>query len=101
MRCYSQLTQDERYQIRGLLKADYNVSEIAEETGRHRSTISREIGRNSGKRGYRPAQANRFAAERREAAISRRISDEDWEHVARLIRFNLSPEQSPERLYRE
>ena len=47
MRCYTQLTQEERYQIYGHLKAGYNISEIAEEMGRHRSTISREIKRNS------------------------------------------------------
>lgn len=101
MRCYTQLAQDERYQIRGLLKAGYNLSEIAEETGRHRSTISREIGRNSGQKGYRPAQAHRFAQERRQAAVSSRISVEDWEHVERLIRFDLSPEQASPRLYQE
>ena len=101
MGCYAQLTQEERYQIRGLLKAGYKPSEIAMETGRHRSTISREIGRNSGQRSYRPAQAHRFARERRQAAVSRRISCEDWEHVARLIRFDLSPEQAAERLFQE
>ena len=101
MRCYAQLTQDERYQIRGLLKAGYNVSEIADETGRHRSTISREVRRNSGQKGYRPSQAQRFAAEWREAAVSRRISDKDWEHVARLIRFALSPERASPRLFQE
>jgi hypothetical protein len=63
MGCYAQLTQEERYQIMGLLKAGYNLSEIARETGRHRSTISREIGRNSGKRGYRPAQAHELASD--------------------------------------
>lgn len=101
MGCYAQLTQEERYQIRGLLKAGYNLSEIAREAGRHRSTISREIGRNSGKRGYRPAQAHGIARERREAAITRRITGEDWQHVERLIRFDLSPEQASVRLCQE
>mgnify|MGYP001792160416 FL=1 len=101
MGCYTQLTQEERYQIRGLLKAGYILSEIAEETDRHRSTISREINRNSGKKGYRPAQAQRFAQERRQAAVSNRISDEDWEHMARLIRFDLSPEQASARIFEE
>lgn len=101
MGCYTQLTQEERYQIRGLLKAGYSRSEIAGEMGRHRSTISREIRRNSGKRGYRPAQAHGLASERREAAVTRRITGEDWEHVERLIRFDLSPEQASARLYQE
>jgi len=101
MGCYTQLAHEERYQIRGLLKAGYNQSQIAEEMGRHRSTISREIARNSGLRGYRPAQAQRLAKERRQAAVSRKISAEDWELVARLIRFDLSPEQASGRLCQE
>ncbi len=101
MGCYTQLAQEERYQIRGLLKAGYNLSEIAQEMSRHRSTISREIRRNSGQRGYRPAQAHRLASKRRQAAVTRRISGEDWEMVARLIRFDLSPEQAAATLYQE
>jgi len=101
MGCYTQLTQEVRYQIHSLLKAGYKISEIAKETDRHRSTVYREIGRNSGKRGYRPAQAHRFACKRREAAVTRRISDADWQHVARLIRFDLSPEQASACLYQE
>lgn len=101
MGCYTQLAQEERYQIRGLLKAGYNISEIAEEMDRHRSTISREIARNSGKKGYRPAQAHGLARGRREAAVTRRISDEDWKLVESLIRFDLSPEQASGRLFKE
>ncbi len=33
-------------------------------TGRNKSTISRELSRNTGKRGYRHKQANRLADER-------------------------------------
>lgn len=101
MRCYAQLTQAQRYQICGLKKAGYNQSEIALETSVNKSTISREIRRNSGQRGYRPAQAQRFARERREAAVTKRISAEDWRLVEELIEFDLSPEQAAERLYQE
>jgi len=52
MGCYAQLTQEQRYQIHGFMKAGFNQSEIAEEVGVHRSTISRELGRNRGQRGY-------------------------------------------------
>lgn len=101
MGCYTQLTQEQRYQIHGLKKAGFNQSEIALEVGVNKSTISREIRRNSGHRGYRPAQAQRFAQDRRQAAITKRISDEDWLLVAALVRFDLSPEQVSGRLYRE
>lgn len=101
MRCYTQLTQEQRYQIHGLRQAGYTVREIAEKMVRHRSTISRELRRNSGKKSYRPAQAHRLAQERRQAAVSRRISDEDWQLVAELIEFDLSPQQAADRLYQE
>jgi IS30 family transposase len=55
MRIYIQLTQEQRYQIFALLKMDHNRTEIACVLGVHKSTISRELSRNHGRRGYRPA----------------------------------------------
>ena len=40
-------------------------SEIAQAIGFSQGTVSKELGRNHGKRGYRPAQAERLAAERK------------------------------------
>ncbi len=48
---YTQLTQAERYQIYALLKAGHSQAEIAMILNRHKSTISREICRNTGRRG--------------------------------------------------
>ncbi|MDP5211424.1 helix-turn-helix domain-containing protein, partial [Microbulbifer sp. 2205BS26-8] len=50
---YHQLTEEERYQIYVLLKAEHNQKEIAALLGRSPSTISRELKRNRGLRGYR------------------------------------------------
>ena len=61
MRDYTQLTQEERYQIESLLKMGHDQSEIAVVLKRHKSTISREVGRNCGLRGYRPKQAQHLA----------------------------------------
>src|SRR5659263_420987 len=101
MGCYAQLTQEQRYQIRGLMKAGFNQSEIALEMEVHKSTISREVRRNSGLRGYRPAQAHRMMQKRRREAVTGRISAEDWEMISRLIRFDLSPEQAAATVYQE
>ncbi|WP_153041610.1 helix-turn-helix domain-containing protein, partial [Solemya velesiana gill symbiont] len=38
---YTQLIQEERYQIHALMKAGHNQTEIARVLGRHKSTISR------------------------------------------------------------
>uniref|UniRef100_UPI003969EDBD helix-turn-helix domain-containing protein n=1 Tax=Microbulbifer thermotolerans TaxID=252514 RepID=UPI003969EDBD len=54
---YNQLTENERYQIYSLKTAGYSQLEITKNLGRRSSTISRELRRNAGQRGYRPEQA--------------------------------------------
>ncbi|MFA5809184.1 MAG: helix-turn-helix domain-containing protein [Thermoleophilia bacterium] len=98
MRYYAQLAQEQRYQIYSFLKAGFKQSQIAREIGVHKSTISRELKRNKGLRGYRPVQAHKLTQQRRQAAVSRKISDDDWQLVESLIRFDLSPEQAAARL---
>ena len=61
MRDDTQLTQEERYQIEALLKMGHHQSEIAVVLKRDKSTISREVRRNCGLRGYRPKQVQRLA----------------------------------------
>lgn len=93
MQYYSQLTSEQRYQISVLLKADHTQSEIAELVGVHRSTISREIRRNTGGRGYRPKQAHAKALQRREEKIRFGILESTWQRVEQLLREDWSPEQ--------
>ncbi|MFT5084722.1 MAG: IS30 family transposase, partial [Lentisphaeria bacterium] len=45
---YTQLTEIERYQTQSFLKAGYTQKKVAQELGRHPSTISRELKRNTG-----------------------------------------------------
>ena len=49
---YTQLTIEQRYQIFGLKKAGFNQSKIASGLNVHKSTISRELMRNKGQRGW-------------------------------------------------
>ena len=65
---YTQLTQEQGYQIYAFKKAGFSQAAIAHETGIHKSTVSREIRRNRGKRGYRPKQAHAMAVGRRSKA---------------------------------
>jgi IS30 family transposase len=53
---YTHFSQTERYQIQALMKAGQTQIEIARILGHHKSTISRELARGSGRRGYRPAK---------------------------------------------
>jgi len=55
---YTQLTQEQRYQIYALNKAGFTQKAIAIDPGVHPSTISREPGRNTGPGGYRPTQVH-------------------------------------------
>jgi transposase, IS30 family len=64
MRSYQQLTREQRYQIYALLKMGHNQTETAQTVGVHKTTISRELGRNTGQRGYRPQQAQQFSQAR-------------------------------------
>ncbi len=93
MRDDTQLTQEERYQIEALLKMGHHQSEIAVVLKRHKSTISREVRRNRGLRGYRPKQAQHLALARREAKAKPRIAPGTWEWVESLLREEWSPEQ--------
>jgi IS30 family transposase len=58
----------------------------------HRSTISRELRRNTGERGYRPKQAHEKAIGRR-AKAKPRITVTTWEVVEEKLREDWSPEQ--------
>ncbi|SFD19355.1 Transposase and inactivated derivatives, IS30 family [Microbulbifer thermotolerans] len=91
---YNQLTENERYQIYSLKTAGHSQVEIAKNLGRHPSTISRELRRNAGQRGYRPGQAQKFSDTRRhEAYKARKITGEVRGQIEVLIRQELSPQQ--------
>lgn len=91
---YTHLTQAERYQIAILNKAGHAQSEIARVMNRHSSTISRELRRNRGQRGYRPKQAHEFSRARLRACENGpRISEQTWAFVDERLGELWSPEQ--------
>lgn len=83
------------------MKAGHNQTEIAQILERHKSTISREVRRNRGLRGYRPKQAQELARQRNQTAHSARISTAHWDRVEELLRQDWSPEQISGWLVRE
>lgn len=101
MKHYTQLTQEQRYQIYVLMKAGHNQTEIAHILDVDKSTISREIRRNTGGRGYRPQQAHQFCLQRREQKSSPRITTKTWRLIERLLRQQWSPEQISIWLYQK
>ncbi len=95
---YKQLAREQRYQIYALKKAGLNQSRIAVLIKCHKSTISRELRRNCGQKGYRPYQADEMAYDRQCEAYRSRIAWETWQQVERLLRQQWSPEQIAGRL---
>jgi IS30 family transposase len=77
--------------------------EIAELMGRDRSTIYRELDRNTGRRGYRPKQAQRLADTRRLASRRpHKMDDPDvHQYVHDRIENRWSPDQIAGRVQRD
>lgn len=91
---YHQLTENERYQIYTMKKLESSQKEIAQLLGRSPATISRELKRNQGLRGYRPVQAQRLSEIRRsEAHKAIKVTEKVKGWVEVLIRQELSPQQ--------
>lgn len=95
---YTQLTRGQRYQISVLLKAGHNQTSIAVLVDCHKSTISRELRRNCGPRGYYPLSADKAAHKRHREAYQQRIAAETWQQVELLLGQQWSPEQITGRL---
>lgn len=90
---YRQLTEGERNQIYALKQALVSKRRIAEHLGRSPSTISRELRRNRGLRGYRPQQAHRKAQERHHRPRPRKMIPGVIEWIEHKLKEDYSPEQ--------
>lgn len=93
---YHQITSQERYTLSLLRAQDRSVAEMAKTLGRHRSTIYRELARNSTRHDgcYRHSKAHKYANARgRRSRRNRRFSRTDLELVEMLLKEKFSPEQ--------
>lgn len=93
---YKQLTSEQRYTISVLLSKGLKKKEIAEAIGVSNSTITRELQRNSSKRGVYKWEIAQKQAEKRSKRTpgSRAISKAIWSSVKHyLVNEQWSPEQ--------
>lgn len=92
---YRQITSEERYMLAVLRKQAFNQSQIAAALGRDRSTISREIRRNSSRLGhYRPSKAiEKTNGRRSRSRRNQHFTTADFNRVERLLGKQWSPEQ--------
>lgn len=72
---YKRVTKEERRLIYVWRRAGFGVQEIARRLGRAASSISREVLRNRGKRGYRPKQAHWKATQKAKRPGTRRFTE--------------------------
>ncbi len=92
----------ERYCIEVGLKKEVSHNQIAKAIGRSQSTVSREIRRNTGLRGYRNKQADRFARQRHSVKPKAiKMTDEMKYIVGACLTNDRSPEQIAGRLHSE
>lgn len=99
---YTHLTREERYQIHALRSQGIGIAAIARQLVRHRSTIDRELARNTGGEGYEPAQAHIQAKARLSGPGNvRTLPPQAWEWAERYLRLGFSPEQVSARLQLE
>ena len=83
---HKDLSQAERYQIYALMKAGHHKSQIAKLLDRPKTTIGRELRRNSDSRDYRPKRACEKWADR--AQNSRNASTVPmWVHEQTSLLF--------------
>ena len=96
---YIPLALEQRYQIWALLNSGRTQSEIARELGVDRSTISRELKRNQGDKGYDPKQAEKLSQQRRRHArkAGKRTAELE-QQVVDGLRRGWSPGSISERL---
>lgn len=91
---YKQLTFEQRVEIRAYLKLGLALYKIAQQLSVHKSTVSREVHRNSGRKGYRPHQAQQLADWRRKSAIKKiRFTEAIKKQVIAYLAQDWSPEQ--------
>ena len=93
---YRQLSPEERYMLAALRRQGLNQSEIARALGRHRSTVCREVRRNSTRADghYRPFTAQeRTQGRRSRSRRNRRFGAKDFALIDDLLCRQWSPEQ--------
>lgn len=94
---HRQLTSEDRYILGALKKQGISIKEIAKHLGFHRSTIYRELQRNSCHHmdgAYRPSKAERRTRARRSRSRrNRHYSEADFDIVRHYLSKRWSPEQ--------
>lgn len=90
---YRHLAYEQRCQIHILKESRYSIAKIARSLGVHRSTIARELKRNSNAQGYQFTLAHQKAIERRKESHCRKMTPEMISVIEEKLKMDLSPVQ--------
>jgi IS30 family transposase len=90
---YTQLTQEQRYQIYAMNQIGISQKEISMSLCVNPSTISREIRRHTDTYGRYSQDAHQMALNKRLGKSKQRITPEQWNIVTDYLRDEVSPEQ--------
>lgn len=102
MKHYRRVTYEDRCQISAYLQAKVSIQEISERLGFNKSTIYRELNRNTSNRGYASASATYRAAVRYERCRRHlKIVPELEKQITKHLQDGWSPEQIAGRFSRE
>jgi transposase, IS30 family len=94
MKTYKQLTYEQRCQISALKKSQLSQRVIADIIGTSQSSVSRELSRNTGDRGYRHKQAQDKTEQRRKSAVKpTKMTPKMIATIESKLRIEWSPEQ--------
>tara|TARA_R110002167_G_scaffold113139_1_gene285967 strand:- start:10 stop:531 length:522 start_codon:yes stop_codon:yes gene_type:complete len=89
----NRLSAEERCKIEALKQAGLNCSQIARELGRHKTSIYRELSRNSVDGTYSHAVATASAKARKSICGKLKITEDNWDYVRIMLHQKWSPEQ--------
>lgn len=100
---YRRLCAEDRKVINNMNQAGSTQAEIGQAIGFSQSTISKELSRNSGKRGYRSRQADQIAKKRQREKLTRPrvVIGKIKEQVESRLRRKYSPDQISKSLAKE
>ena len=94
MSTYTQLTIEERYYVYRTNKRGDSIQKIAKEMNRSPSTISRELKRNTGSKGYRYKQAHSKAKQRhQDKSKAVKLTSATIRYIEEKYHRNWSPQQ--------
>jgi len=89
----NKLTSEDRCQIEALFNAGLKASQIAKQMDRHKSTITRELDRNSVDGVYKHEDALALSQQRRSCGGRKKLTADNWTYVRVLLYLKWSPEQ--------